>query len=319
MKFVDLFAGAGGTTCGAVQAGAEPVLAINHWERAIETHSANYPECLHLCQRIEHVDPEDYTHLGIDLLFASPPCTHHSNARGGKPRSDQSRSCPWTLLRWIDVLRPAWVVVENVPEFAQWGPLGQSGKPLKRLKGHSFHGWSQAIQWMGYHLETRKLKASDYGDATTRERLFVIAGRDWPEIPWPEPSTWRTACNQFLDLSLPMRDLKQKPLKEKTMQRIAEGSQVYQDSHWILKYYGSGGRSSFYRPLPTITTRDRFALITDGGTHFRMLQPDELKGCQGFPESYILTGTREEQVKQIGNSVCPGTARAITHSLMGAM
>jgi DNA (cytosine-5)-methyltransferase 1 len=40
----------------------------------------------------------------LDILIASPECTHHSNARGGKPCSDQSRASGWHILRWAEAL-----------------------------------------------------------------------------------------------------------------------------------------------------------------------------------------------------------------------
>jgi len=316
MRFIDLFCGAGGTTEGASQAGGEPTLAINHWERAIETHSANFPECRHLCQRIEHVDPEEFADLKIDLLFASPECTHHSNARGGKPRSEQSRASAWLVLRWLEAIRPKWLVVENVTEFEDWGPLTRKNKPDKTRIGYTFRAWMYAFVSLGYHVEHRVLNAADYGDGTDRRRLFVIGSRDGRNIPWPgyRLDMERTAISSFLDRSLPTRDISKKPLCINTMNRIEAGRKKFGDAPWVLKYYGSGGWSSVDKPLPTITTRDRFALIQ--GDQYRMFHPEELKQAQGFPPDYRLAGTREEKIKQIGNSVCPGVARAITRSLM---
>ena len=97
-RIADLFCGAGGTSAGAVEAvqaiGYKADLtAINHWPRAIATHTANHPRARHLCTGIDAVNPRDlYEEGGLDLLWASPECTHHSNARGGKPMNDQSRA-----------------------------------------------------------------------------------------------------------------------------------------------------------------------------------------------------------------------------------
>lgn len=91
----DLFCGAGGTSSGLVAAAHEmgfevELVAINHWPVAIATHSANYPWVKHVCARIEEVKPRDVVPRGrLHLLVASPECTFHSVARGGRPIEDQ--------------------------------------------------------------------------------------------------------------------------------------------------------------------------------------------------------------------------------------
>ena len=92
IRAADLFCGAGGTSTGLFLAAEElgidiDLLAINHWNVAIATHSANHPNARHLCESLDNVDPRKAVPGGrLHLLAASPECTHHSNARGGKPR-----------------------------------------------------------------------------------------------------------------------------------------------------------------------------------------------------------------------------------------
>lgn len=92
IKAADLFCGAGGTSTGAQMAadlaGVKLELtAINHWDVAIETHSANHPQARHLCADVNDVRPENFFKRGeLDWLFASPECTHFSKARGGQPK-----------------------------------------------------------------------------------------------------------------------------------------------------------------------------------------------------------------------------------------
>ena len=83
---------------------------------------------------------------------------------------------------------------------------------------------------------------------------------------------------------------------------------------FITEYYGNGGVHPIGIPLPTITTKDRFAVCgtTDGiELGFRMLQPKELAAATGFPVDYKFTGTKVEIVKQIGNAVPPNFAKAL--------
>jgi DNA (cytosine-5)-methyltransferase 1 len=81
----------------------------------------------------------------------------------------------------------------------------------------------------------------------------------------------------------------------------------------VVEYYGNGQARPVTDPLPTVTCNDRFALIRSDsmGIGFRMLQPHELAAAQGFPRGYRFTGTKTEQVRQIGNAVPCGFARAL--------
>ena len=90
---------------------------MNHWDLAIESHASNHPATDHVCAPVEGVDPRNYRKMGIDVIFASPSCTHHSRARGNRPVKDQQRASGWDVLKWMEELRPSYLVVENVPEW----------------------------------------------------------------------------------------------------------------------------------------------------------------------------------------------------------
>jgi DNA (cytosine-5)-methyltransferase 1 len=322
----DLFCGAGGTTCGAEQSGAASVrFAVNHWDIAIQTHSANHPHAVHANRRLDQVHPGEAPRM--DLLFASPECIHHSRARGGRPTSDQQRSGAWEVLRWVDHHRPSWIVIENVKEFREWGPVDPAtGRPLVSGKGKTFEAWREAIKSYGYRVECFELNAADYGAATSRDRLFVIARKGKRGVPCPEPTHTRTvkgpalpgmslrpwrSASEVIDWSIPCPSIheRSRPLCEKTV-AIAMSTQ----GPAIMSYYGNSGLTGCDRPLPTITTKDRFALLHGGG-RFRMLKNHELAAAQGFPSDYLFRGNKSQVTKQIGNSVSPVVARAITTTI----
>jgi DNA (cytosine-5)-methyltransferase 1 len=92
---------------------------------------------------------------------------------------------------------------------------------------------------------------------------------------------------------------------------------------FLTKYFGNGIGSSLHAPMPTSTSRDHFGLVTvrvQGEPYvivdigMRMLKPRELARAQGFPDSYILTGSNTNQVERIGNSVCPHVAAAVVRA-----
>lgn len=364
ITIADLFCGAGGTSTGAVQAAkalgfTTRLTAVNHWPRAVDTHTLNHPDARHLCASLDSINPRDLFEDGeLDILWASPECTHHSRARGGKPIREQSRATAWCVTRWADAIRPWTICVENVPEFQEWGPLGSDGKPLASGKGRTFLAWIETLRALGYTVDWRELCAADYGDPTTRTRLFVQAVRGRRKIVWPEPThaqggdlfgrlQWKSTEKHVIDWSIPVPAIsdRKRPLAANTMRRIKEGLRRYGSGPvviamehggralsgsvplptvttakggafgfaLVLEYYGTGQARPVTEPLPTVTCTDRFGLLTADATRigFRMLQPHELAAAQGFPRDYQFTGTKTEQVKQIGNAVPCGLARAL--------
>lgn len=281
IRAADLFCGAGGSSTGlrrvADALGARlDLTAVNHWPTAVETHAANHPEARHVCENLDGIDARKVTGGKLDLLWASPECTHHSTARGGKPVHDQSRSTAWHVLRWAEALRPRWVIVENVPEFQTWGPLGANDRPLASRKGQIFASWVQGLRSIGYHVEYRVLNAADYAAATSRRRLFVVArldgGRARGPIAWPVPTHAAAGSSSLFDDVQPWRGAREvidwrlqgtsifgrkKPLAENTLRRIAAGARKFWgvDLTPFLVAMEHGGRVlDLDKPLPTITT-----------------------------------------------------------------
>lgn len=272
----DLFCGAGGSSTGAARAitdigGRMNLVAVNHWETAIATHSRNHPQARHIIADVSTADPEALVPEGrLDLLLASPECRYYSRARGGKPVKDQGRMNPWAIHDWLTKLNIRCVIIENVPEFVNWGPLDENGRPDRNRRGQYFQAWYLAFGAIGYQAEWRMLTAADYGDATTRTRFFLVARRDGLPICWPEPThvrtqddrpdtmlpgrtPWRSA-REIIDWSVPGYSIldhpkyRSKPLSVNTRRRIAHG----------LKMYG-GALANRYIPLldlPDVPTAD---------------------------------------------------------------
>lgn len=278
IRAADLFCGAGGTSTGLAMAckaaGLDvELLAINHWDVAIDSHTANHPWAQHRCESLDNVDPRKAIPGGrLQLLVASPECTHHSRARGGKPMSDQSRASAWHVLRWAEALYVENILVENVPEFLEWGPIGASGLPLKSKRGETFQAFVAGLRSLDYRVDWKILNAADYGDATTRNRLFVQARRGNRPIYWPTPThsasgdatlfgtrqRWRPA-REVIDWSVKGTSIfgRKKPLAPRTLARIAEGLHRFGGvaAEPFLVAMEHGGRTlSVDRPLPTITT-----------------------------------------------------------------
>lgn len=292
----DLLCGAGGSSTGCARAMQElglemELVCVNHWPVAIDTHRMNHPQARHYVQDIATVRPHLIVPEGyLDLLIASPTCTHHSVARGGKPTSDQQRSDPWHIITWLTELRVKRLIVENVWEFIGWGPVDhRTGKPVASRKGEYFYAWIETIRRLGFDPEWRKLNAADYGDATTRQRFILMARSDRKRVTWPMPThtrkndslvlfpsvkPWRPA-REIIDWSIKGRSIlnRKKPLAPKTLARIYAGAQKF---GWpepflvILRNHMAG--QTIDQPLPTIAAN---------GTHIGLAQIVELDATNG--------------------------------------
>ncbi|HJR05094.1 MAG TPA: DNA cytosine methyltransferase [Methylomirabilota bacterium] len=273
VRAADLFCGAGGTSTGLALACEDvgkrvDLLAVNHWPRAVESHKANHPWARHLCKSLHEIDPlKEIPRGALDLLVASPECTHHSIARGGKPMSDQMRASAFQVVDWLAKLQVGAVLIENVREFRDWGPLNSKGRPIVSRRGETFRAWLGAVASLGYTIEQRVLNAADYGDATTRERLFVIATRGRRKVRWPEPThdqggmvaqKWR-AAREVIDWSLEGESIfgRKRPLSPNTLARIEAGLRKFSGLSFTMPVnHGPEKRSrSVEQPLPTLTGR----------------------------------------------------------------
>jgi DNA (cytosine-5)-methyltransferase 1 len=229
------FAGGGGSSKGIKNAlGYDPDVAINHDPEAIAMHRANHPNSRHFIENVWRVDPAEACPWPLDLFWLSPDCKHFSKAKGGKPVDKGIRGLAWLAIYWAKKKRPRVIMLENVEEFADWGPLLEDGKPCPLRRGLTFRRWCKQLQNLGYMVDTRELRACDYGAPTTRKRLFVIARCDGQPIVWPEPThgpgrmPYRVAA-QCIDWSLPCPSIfeRKRPLAEPTLRRIARGIMRY--------------------------------------------------------------------------------------------
>lgn len=243
MNVVDLFCGAGGMTTGILRAAARrrlklAVTAVNHWDTAVNSHSLNYPQVRHILEPVENLIPAKVVpSRRLHLLAAGIECTFHSNARGGGPCNEQSRSQAWQITRWATDIHVENILIENVREFQKWGPLHpcscrprlqaqrtawetqhpgeplpkalQHGakcfRPIPELAGQFFQAFVKSLRDLGRSVEWRVQCAADYGDPTSRERLLLISRANDQPITWPAP----THCDPALRVPRsPFRRLK---------------------------------------------------------------------------------------------------------------
>jgi DNA (cytosine-5)-methyltransferase 1 len=278
---IDSFAGGGGASTGIEWAlGRSPDIAINHSPAAIAMHALNHPRTKHYCENVWKVDPVEATGgRPVGLAWFSPDCTHFSKAKGGKPRSKKIRGLAWVVYHWAKTVRPRVIVLENVEEFASWGPLLANGKPDPVRAGLTFRRWWRQIENLGYRIDARELRACDFGAPTTRKRLFVIARCDGQPIVWPDHThgpgrqPYRAAA-ECIDWSLECPSIfgRKKPLAEATLRRIDRGVMRYvvhaRQPFLVVTLRGTenGHIRSSARPL-----EEPLRTISAGGTHHALV------------------------------------------------
>lgn len=284
---IDNFAGGGGASIGIAKAIKRSVdIAINHDVEALRMHQENHPDTRHYCENILEIDPVKVcAGRPVGMAWFSPDCTHHSKAKGGKPRKKEIRALAWVVVKWAAKVRPRVIFLENVEEFQDWCDLDKNGQPIKSRKGETFRLWVSQLEALGYVVEWRLLSAHDYGAPTTRKRLFLVARCDGQPIVWPKPThgkgkglkPYRTAA-ECLDFSIPCPSIflsKEeartmgviRPLAENTLKRIAKGLKRYvldEPNPFIIAYHSQETfrGQGIDEPLRTQTTENRFGLVS---------------------------------------------------------
>lgn len=315
LKGIDLFCGAGGSSQGAKAAGVDMVGAVDQWDLATKTYEDNFPSAagnVVTATLGDKTGAELFTGLGrVDLLIASPECTHHSLARGNRPRCETSRRSGWFVIRFIEDLDPDFIVLENVAMMRHWDGYRDLCETLEKRHG--------------FKLRAQVLDAADFGVPQSRKRLFIFGSRRQrpPEIQ-PTIRKHKQACS-ILDPvdKWPAGLLDNGRRAQATLDRVQNAiSEIGSGRDFLTVYYGSdkaGGYQTLDRPLRTLTTLDRFGLVRwDGRTPtLRMLQVPELKRAMGLPARFSLNhGTRRDRIKLLGNGVCPPVMKAVVRCLL---
>ena len=293
---VDLFCGAGGTTTGFCMSGgiAKVIACVNHDKNAIKSHWENNQEVVHFEEDIRILDLTGLMKVVVKfkslypsaklILWASLECTNFSKAKGGLPRDADSRTLADELQRYIRILNPDIIQIENVVEFMAWGPLDGNGKPISKRNGSEWMRWRKEICDIGYVDEWRELNAADYGAYTSRNRLFGMFAKDRSFIFWPEPTHFKNPSSGNMFESgkkwKPVREVldmndegnsifgRKKDLSEKTLERIYAGLVKYVaggEKNFIAKYFSGrpeGKVISCNGPAGTVKTKDGQSLIS---------------------------------------------------------
>ena len=311
IRTLDLFCGGGGSSLGAQASGAEIAFGIDSWNIASQTFKANFPsaEALHFTLGEASTPADLGRDLGdIDLILASPECTNHTCAKGSATRDETSKRTARYLLNFASALSPRWMVLENVIQMKSWDGYEPLVNDLRAL---------------GYNVFRQVLDATEFGVPQARRRLFLLCDRD----RMPEQVRAKTVVPSVArDILDPPGTWSSRPLYRdgRAAGTIARAERAIKElgigNDFLIVYYGSdgsGGWQSLDKPIRTLTTLDRFGLVTWNRDvpMLRMLQVPELKRAMGFTGT-LNHGSRRDRIMLLGNGVCPPVMSAVVSSLI---
>lgn len=176
MKAIDLFCGCGGFSHGIELSGIEVLYGIDIEEKALKTFDTNHSKAEAICYDISEEVPAKIAEEDFDVVFGSPPCQGFSHAKGERDEADERNNLVFDFVRWVDVLQPKYVVMENV-----------SG--IKNISGDFLEHVRDRYDEAGYNIEDGVLNSAEFGVPQSRLRYFTIGVRQdvsgYPKLPEP--------------------------------------------------------------------------------------------------------------------------------------
>ncbi len=337
IKFIDIFCGAGGLSCGLEQAGMRCILGIDHDKSAIETFALNHQHANTFCGNIEELTTKKLKELlnkqEVDLIVGGPPCQGFSTVGKGDP-NDKRNKLFLEYLRLVKLLRPNFIIIENV--------TGLLAKKNEKTLQQIFQRFTR----LGYTLDVQVMSAHQYGVPEKRRRTIILGSRINQQIIFPPAthdlsrgkkhipavtvadalSNLYTSDNKIYNHDLEKAKIKDrrdlaiikhippgrgiryaKDEKELLPPRLRLGidwEQLPENRLRQTKYY----RLNPQLPSPTIMThRHSYYHPTEN----RYLTQREAAALQSFPNDFIFTGSVTQQWRQIGNAVPPLLGKAL--------
>ncbi|MFH1224232.1 MAG: DNA cytosine methyltransferase [Candidatus Diapherotrites archaeon] len=341
LNFIDLFAGAGGLSCGLERAGLNCILGVDFDRAAMETFKRNHPNAEVFVGDIAKLDDETALRLTknreVDLVCGGPPCQGLSTVGKGIP-NDPRNLLFLQFVRLVKLFSPKYIMLENVT-----GLLGKKNRNI-------LNGIMSEFEKLGYHLDVQVLSAHHYGAPQKRRRTIFIGNRMgyaniFPEIMFDAHDAClppaKTVGDAFKSLGMGdggthNHDVGGASIPEGTereiIRRIPEGRYIRYESDelellpkelhlgvdWRTIQEGRLRQAKYRRlhrdePSPTI--------MTDGHTYYhpiedRFITVREGAAIQGFPNDFVFEGTVSQQWRQVGNAVPPPLAEAIGKAIL---
>lgn len=310
-NFVELFAGAGGLSCGITMAGFTPVASVEIMPEAVATYKHNFIDNKGFEETLATRDIRDdevkedlYREIGdrhIHLVTGGFPCQGFSMS-GNRVVTDPRNSLYLEMLKIVEHLQPEFVVCENVEGLRTM------------LNGKIEQTIIADYKKIGYEMNVTILNAADYGVAQTRRRVIFIGNRigatNYHPAPLVDKNHYKTLgeeIERFMNLpndpSINHIITKHREDMAQKIMECPEGKSLYDG------YSDAWKKSPWDKPSCTVKENH-------GGVNLhprlpRVLTPRELAALQSFPDDFIFQGNKAKQLVQIGNAVPPLLGKAI--------
>lgn len=319
LNFIDLFSGAGGLSCGLVEAGFTPLASVEIMPQAVDTYKLNFIDKKGFKENITSSDIrkdevkqalyEQVKGKKIDLIVGGYPCQGFSMA-GYRVMADPRNSLYLEMLKIVDHLKPAFIVMENVEGLRSM------------LNGNVEKKIIEDYEKIGYKINVTVLNSADYGAPQIRKRVIFIGNNVHATNYHPKPLldeehyvTIGDALEKYRnvpeDKSINHIFTKSKPITVKRIKTLKIGHSLYKN------YSDAWKKPSWNKPSPTIKENHGGVLIHP--ILNRMMTPRELAALQTFPDDFIFCGSKKWQLVQIGNAVPPTLGKAIGLAISRSM
>lgn len=346
LRVVDLFSGCGGLSYGFLNAGFEIVLAIDNWKDALDTFVINHPGAIALETDLSNFEPSLLTKTykinpgEIDVVIGGPPCQGFSIS--GKRMTDDTRNNLYkSFVKIVKYLKPKAFILENVPNLVSMG----NGTIKDQI--------IEDFEKLGYTVVYKILKASDYGVPQNRRRVIFVGLSGNTAFVFPEPTHGEDMYpNLYVSSKEAIGDLPEESIPDgfpyptepeseyqKSMRKKTKGvynhiiTEHTKQTKKIIAMVPDGGS---YKNLPKElhltrkvniawtrlnSLKPSFTIDTGHFHHFhykynRVPTARESARLQSFPDSFIFTGGKTSQLKQVGNAVPPILANVLAKKLV---
>jgi DNA (cytosine-5)-methyltransferase 1 len=345
---VDLFCGAGGMSLGAEWAGVKTAIAVDIDKHATATYKKNHPHAELKTCGIAAVKEIVFAPAmsGPLIVFGGPPCKGFSTSN----QRTRSRENPanWLFLHYLRIvklLKPDWVVFENVKGI------------LETDSGYFFQTVVRRLRRVGYTVSHFVLNAADFGVPQRRWRLFVVGSLRGVNMPKPNPTALQptTVRDAIWDLpvlrngasadSLPYRlpahsdyarlmrntgvtECTNHLVTRSDLSIIERYRHISAGGNWadiprtLMTNYADPERchTGIYKRLklhePSVVIGNFRKNMLIHPTQNRGLSVREAARLQSFPDSFVFTGSIGFQQEQVGNAVPPMLAKAVFESIL---
>lgn len=350
---IDLFAGAGGLSLGAENAGINVKYAVENNPWAAATYENNHHGGRIFCEDIRLMDPMPLKEeLGdVFIIMGGPPCQGFSLSNTMNRTMDNEKNLLFEeFVRFVRVIRPEWFLLENVPGMR----LMNHGETYRMITSR-FENLG-----LGYKVVSQVLCADKYGVPQSRERFFIVGNRKGFKFEFPEPYTLTpvTVQEAIGDLPVLKNGDQDESLEREYTQSLREVSEyarkmrgdcsrptqnlVSRNNELVIERYKYIGQGQNWRAVPDHLMRnyankqrchsgiykrlreDKPSVVIANYRKSMLIHPTQDRGLsvreaarlQSFPDSFEFKGSLTHIQQQIGNAVPPLLAEAVFRQIL---